>query len=149
MARLTHKLQRKPMAEINVVPYIDVMLVLLVIFMITAPLLNQGVSVNLPHAVSKPIAPKEKPPIIISVDSAGNYYLNIATKPKAPLMAAQLIAQLKQALADDHAKHQRRQVLVKGDDKVTYGKVMQAMSLIQAAGVDAVGLLTAPLKNPG
>ena len=81
----TKSVKKRPIAEINVVPYIDVMLVLLVIFMITTPLLSQGVNVNLPQAKAQPLTPKDKEPLIISVDAEGNYYLNIAENPDQPL----------------------------------------------------------------
>ena len=142
------KSRRSPLAEINVVPYIDVMLVLLVIFMITTPLLSQGVNVDLPHATSKPIATKKEEPIIVSIDAKGTYYLNISATPDQAIDASDLTSQVMAALqATNHAGNEPRQVLVKGDQSVDYGKVMQAMVLLQQAGVSGVGLITQPLEQ--
>lgn len=163
------------MAEINVVPYIDVMLVLLVIFMVTAPLLSQGVKVDLPQAQAKPLASDTPEPIIVSIDARGNYYLNISSNPNQPLappeLAAQVTSQLQPPLnpsttptdstaaAIPNANNnltKQRQVLVKGDKNVDYGKVVQAMVILKNAGATSVGLMTQedelkpspPLKNP-
>ena len=137
-----------PPAEINVVPYIDVMLVLLVIFMITAPMLSQGVTVDLPKAASQALKDTEQEPIIVSVDSQGQYFLNINTPPEAPIEAHALttrVAAELQLAAESHAP--ARLVLVKGDQGVPYGKVVVAMALLKQAGAEQVGLLTAP-PNP-
>lgn len=142
------KNRRSPMAEINVVPYIDVMLVLLVIFMIATPLLSQGVNVDLPHATSKPLASKQQEPIIVSIDAEGLYYLNISSTPEQPIDASTLTTQVTTALQQtSQASTEPRQVLVKGDQNVDYGKVMQAMVLLQQAGVPGVGLITQPLDQ--
>lgn len=133
----------RPLAEINVVPYIDVMLVLLVIFMITAPLLFQGVNVNLPTAAAKAIEQKPKEPIVVSIDAAGNYYLNISSTPSRIISAQDLYNRVVVELRNDQARNER-QVLVKGDRSVNYGKVMQAMVLLQKAGAKSVGLITKP-----
>src|ERR1700723_3490167 len=90
--------RRKLMGEINVVPYIDVMLVLLVIFMITTPLLSQGVNVDLPHASSKPLSAKQQEPIIVSIDATGLYYLNISPTPDQPIDATALTSQVTAAM---------------------------------------------------
>jgi len=132
------RVRKRPMAEINVVPYIDVMLVLLVIFMITAPLLTQGVKVDLPQAKAKQIKAQKQEPIIVSVDARGNYFLNIAPHPDRPLAARTLTDQISAEIK----RHRQRQVLVKGDKHVDYGKVVQAMVLLQQAGADQVGLMT-------
>lgn len=136
--------QRKTrlMAEINVVPYIDVMLVLLVIFMVTAPLLTQGVNVELPEASAKVLPPEAQPPMIVSVDAAGRLFLNVAQKPQLPLSAEQLVGEVTQNLKADAQQHHQRQVYVKGDRRVDYGKVVTTMTLLQQAGVDQVGLIT-------
>lgn len=134
--------RKRPMAEINVVPYIDVMLVLLVIFMVTTPLLAQGIKVNLPHATAEAIAPKSQAPIVVSVDAQGDYYLNIAKNPGVPLDAVTLQNQVASELQLAKQQGQTRQVLVKGDQSVDYGKVVQAMVLLQQAGADTVGLVT-------
>lgn len=137
------KNRRSPLSEINVVPYIDVMLVLLVIFMITTPLLSQGVNVNLPQASAQPISPKQQEPIIVSVDAKGQYFLNIAPHPQEPIEATDLVQAVSQALAQTNTAQEPRSVLVKGDQSVDYGKVVQAMVLLQQAGAPNVGLVTA------
>jgi biopolymer transport protein TolR len=136
--------QRKPMAEINVVPYIDVMLVLLIIFMVTTPLLTEGVKVNLPQAAAKTVDTKQQEPIVISVDAKGLYYLNINSHPDAPMVAEELANRVAAELELAKQSSKQRDVLVKGDKDVDYGKVMQAMVLLQQAGADAVGLITSP-----
>lgn len=133
--------RKRPKAEINVVPYIDVMLVLLIIFMVTAPLLSQGVKVNLPKASAQPIA-QNKEPIIVSVDAQGNYYLNIASNPNQAIDADSIINQVSAKLQQAQQEGAEQQVLVKGDQSVDYGKVMQAMVLLQQAGAPSVGLVT-------
>ena len=130
------------MAEINVVPYIDVMLVLLLIFMITTPLLTQGVQVDLPQAEAKPITRQEQEPIIVSIDANGNYYLNCASHPNQPVVADQLVRDISQALQKTSNATQSRQILIKGDKKVDYGRIVQAMVLLQKAGIENVGLIT-------
>lgn len=141
--------RKGPIAEINVVPYIDVMLVLLVIFMITTPLLSQGVKVNLPKAQAQALSSKQNEPIIVSVDADGNYYLNISPKPSQPIPAVTLQNLVSSALTTSQTSDQQRQVLVKGDKDVDYGKVMQAMVLLQQAGAQSVGLMTeSPEKKP-
>jgi len=124
------------------VPYIDVMLVLLVIFMITAPLLSQGVKVDLPNAKAKAISVKEKAPVIVSVDKQGQYYLNISQQPNIPLLPQQLITKIAAELTVAKQDGQHLTVLVKGDKAVNYEKVVQAMVLLQQAGVEKVGLMT-------
>jgi biopolymer transport protein TolR len=130
------------MAEINVVPYIDVMLVLLIIFMVTTPLLSQGVKVNLPQASAQTIPPKEQEPLIVSVDAQGNYYLNVSSTPNQPIDTTALAMQVANELQTSQQKGQSRPVLVKGDRDVNYGKVMQAMVVLQQAGAPSVGLVT-------
>ena len=138
MAR--QRIRKRPMAEINVVPYIDVMLVMLVIFMVTAPLLTQGVQVDLPTADAEPIDDKDKEPLVVNVDAAGNLYLNVGESPETPLDG--------ETLANNVAAVLRRQpgksVLVRGDHAVDYGTVVSAMVLLQSAGVPNVGLVTDP-----
>lgn len=136
------KTRKHRMAEINVVPYIDVMLVLLVIFVITAPLLSQGVNVRLPQADAKAIASKEHLPIIVSIDNKGLFYLNIMDNASAPLNEQELVNRVAAELAIAHQNNQNRMVLVKGDEDVPYGRVVGAMVLLQKAGVDQVGLMT-------
>lgn len=133
---------RLPISEINVVPYIDVMLVLLVIFMITAPILTQGVTVDLPKAQSETLKSGDREPIIVSVNVNGEYFLNISESPDTPLDPHTL--QVKVAAELNLAKENKQQlpVLVKGDMGVSYGKVVVAMSLLKQAGAEKVGLLT-------
>lgn len=131
----------RQLAEINVVPYIDVMLVLLIIFMVTAPLLFQGVDVNLPTASAKPLDPKLQEPIVLSIDAQGNYYLNIAQNPTRAISDTDLSNCVARALKRA-AGASGRQVLVKGDKNINYGKIMQAMVLLQRAGAPNVGLVT-------
>jgi biopolymer transport protein TolR len=135
---------RKSLAEINVVPYIDVMLVLLVIFMITAPLLSQGVTVELPQATAQTLT-QQKEPIIVSIDAAGRYFLNNAALPEQPLAAEQLKVDVAKKLTLAKQQGEVRSVLVKGDKRVDYDKVVQAMILLQQAGAPSVGLIT---QNP-
>lgn len=123
------------MAEINIVPYVDVMLVLLVIFMITVPVLTQGVHINLPQASSEPLPHDEKPPMVVSVDTEGAFFLDADKTPIAP---AELAVKVQAALRVDP----KRAILVKGDKAVAYGQVMKAMVLLKQAGVSKVGLMT-------
>lgn len=143
--KLTKKFRkRSAISEINVVPYIDVMLVLLVIFMITTPLLSQGINVDLPEAQAQPITHKQQEPIIVSVDAQGLYYLNIATTPDQPIDATTLRGEVSAALQKSASipHSELPQILVKGDQNVDYGKVVQAMVLLQQAGASNVGLVT-------
>lgn len=134
--------RRRPLvAEMNVVPYVDVMLVLLVIFMVTTPLLTEGVEVALPKAQANVISSEEQTPIVLSVNAKGEYYLNIADNPKAPISKEDILHRVAAQLKNDPD----RKVLVKGDEHVDYGAVIHAMVLLQAAGAESVGLLT---ENP-
>lgn len=131
-----------PMSEINVVPYIDVMLVLLVIFMITAPILTQGVTVDLPKASSASLKAADREPIIVSVNREGDLFLNLHTNPAAPIDAQTLMVRVAAELELAHQTGQSLNVLVKGDQGVPYGKVVAAMGLLKQAGAEQVGLLT-------
>jgi biopolymer transport protein TolR len=131
------------MADINVVPFIDVMLVLLVIFMITAPLLTQGVKVNLPKTAATALTEQQKEPLIVTVDLGGNFYLNLSDKPNQPITARTLSSLVTSQLAAQQTGTQRP-VLVRGDKNVNYGKVIEAMVLLQQAGAKSVGLITEP-----
>lgn len=139
---------RRPMSEINVVPFIDVMLVLLVIFMITTPLLTQGVKINLPQTDAKAIPPEQKEPLIVTVDAEGNYYLNISEKPNQPITERVLSNIVSQQLAGSENATEQRPVLVRGDKNANYGKVVAAMSLLQQAGAKSVGLITQQTTPP-
>jgi biopolymer transport protein TolR len=138
MAR--QRVRKRPMAEINVVPYIDVMLVMLVIFMITAPLLTQGVKVDLPEASAEPMPPEEQEPLVVNVDAAGTLYLNIADDPSKPISGEDLKLRVAAVLR----RRQDQSVLVRGDHAADYGSVVAAMVLLQQAGVPSVGLVTEP-----
>ena len=137
------------MAEINVVPYIDVMLVLLIIFMVTAPLITQGVKVDLPKATSKPLDKDEKEPLIVSIKEDGTYYINLGgekdkEQPVAPDQVGEKVAIVLRTTPDTP-------VYVGGDRKVPYGDVVKLMTILQAAGASSVGLMTEdpPLNAPG
>ncbi|HEV2287070.1 MAG TPA: protein TolR [Steroidobacteraceae bacterium] len=135
---------RRLMGEINVVPYIDVMLVLLIIFMITAPLLTQGVKVALPKAGAEPLEAQQLKPLVLSIDRQGRLYLNIGGDPRAPLDARTVAARAAAALRGNPA----RAVLVKADAAIAYGRVVEAMVILQQAGARQVGLVTEPLAPP-
>lgn len=136
------KKRERPISEINVVPYIDVMLVLLVIFMITAPMLSQGVTVDLPKAASQTLAPTDREPIIVSVNQQGTYFLNISSTPADSIESQALVVRVAAELELAKQSGQKLNVLVKGDQGVAYGKVVQAMALLKEAGAEQVGLLT-------
>lgn len=132
--------RRKPMGEINVVPYIDVMLVLLIIFMITAPMLTQGVKVNLPQAEAEPVEmPDENTePLVVSVDAEGRLYVAIGDRQDEPVSAQELIAKTMAVLR----RNPQTPVMVRADRAVNYGDVVTAMALLQKAGAPSVGLIT-------
>ncbi len=134
-----NRVRRRKVAEINVVPYIDVMLVLLIIFMVTAPLITQGVKVDLPQADAEPLSKDSKPPLVASVDAEGNYYLAVGTSKNEP-MSAEEVATLVAA----HLKVEpETPVVVNGDGAVSYDAVIQLMVMLQTvAGVPSVGLMT-------
>jgi biopolymer transport protein TolR len=131
---------RRLMGEINVVPYIDVMLVLLIIFMITAPLLTQGVKVDLPQAAAEPLEAQRIKPLVLSVDRAGRLYLNVGKDPQAALDENTVAARATAVLRAEP----QTQVLVKADNAVPYGRVVQAMVLLQRAGARKLGFITQP-----
>ncbi|MFC6672381.1 protein TolR [Marinobacterium aestuariivivens] len=134
--RQRHK--RKLNAEINVVPYIDVMMVLLVIFMVTAPMLTQGVDVELPKASADPVDTEDAEPMIVTVDADGQYYINIGGDEQAPVAVEDVGERVRKVLAANPEKL----LLVKGDKKVDYDKVVRLMVLLQQAGAPSVGLVT-------
>ena len=137
--------RRKPMSEINVVPYIDVMLVLLVIFMVTAPMLTQGVKVDLPETTSDPIQQdKDVESITVSVDSNGAYYLEVGDDASEPMALDEVRNQVAKILS----QRSNGEVLVRGDEYVDYGVVVRLMAELQAAGATGIGLITdAPNDN--
>jgi biopolymer transport protein TolR len=135
--------RRRPMGEINVVPYIDVMLVLLIIFMVTAPLLTQGVNVDLPDADAPPINVTQeanREPLVVSIDRAGVRYLNRGDTPESPVSDAVLREQLSLELAAAPGI----QVFIKADQQVAYGEIVSTMLVLQTAGASRVGFLTEP-----
>jgi len=131
------------MSEINVVPYIDVMLVLLIIFMITAPLLTQGISVDLPKAPAEALDPellKNNEPLVLSIDRDGNFYLNIGDNVDKPVADAD-VQQRGSAII---RQNPQTPVVVKGDQAVPYGRVVIGAALLQQAGATKIGFLTDP-----
>ena len=135
--------RRKLTAEINVVPYIDVMLVLLVIFMVTAPLMHLGVDIKLPQVAAKSLQ-QDKPPVLVSLDKDGNLYLTLGAAEREAIDADALVTKV----AAFERQNPGVPVLFGGDEDVNYGRVMQAMVLLQQAGVPNVGLMTQPPAQP-
>ena len=129
-------------SEINVVPYIDVMLVLLVIFMVTAPMLSQGVKVDLPQANAKPLESQKEEPLIVSLKSDGSLYLNLGGDQEQK----KSIEDIKLYIAKVVKAKPNTDVLVWGDSQVAYGNVVSLMTQLQQAGVAQVGLVTEPMK---
>jgi len=143
MAPLTRNRGRKMMGEINVVPYIDVMLVLLIIFMVTAPMLSAGIQVDLPKAAAEPLPP-DLEPLVLSIDAEGAMYVNIGDS-KAPQDADRVLEVVSAALR----REPERPVLVKADRTVEYGRVVEGMALLQQAGAQKVGFATeSPSRAP-
>ena len=128
------------MGEINVVPYIDVMLVLLIIFMVTAPMLSQGIKVDLPKAAAEPL-PADAEPLVLSIDPDGGMYLNIGD-PQAALDADRILELVSAVIR----REPERPVVVKADTTVQYGRVVEGMALLQQAGAQKVGFAT---QSPG
>lgn len=136
--------KRKLMAEINVVPYIDVMLVLLVIFMVTAPLLTQGIEVELPKAGAEPIDDvPNHPPLVISIDAEGNLYVNVGDNEDEPISGKEVVARVGAVLRN----RPDTPILVKADRSVPYGNVVGAMVLLQRGGAESIGFVTDPLDT--
>ncbi|MEJ6593330.1 MAG: protein TolR [SAR86 cluster bacterium] len=132
--------RRKPMAEINVVPYIDVTLVLLVIFMVTAPMMTQGINVDLPDAASGPLSVRENElTLVVSVKADSTYYINVGDEEESVALAliGERAAKIIQANPDI-------KVLVEGDQALSYGVVVGLMNVLQQAGARSVGLITEP-----
>lgn len=132
--------KRKPMAEMNVVPYIDVMLVLLIVFMVTAPLLMQGVRVELPKAPAEPMGEQDDEPLIVSVKADGTLYINIGDAEK-PRLLDDITGRVRKVMN----QKPNTKVLVWGDEAVRYGEVVTLMAALQSAGAPSVGLVT---ENP-
>ena len=141
---VTPNQKRRLMGEINVVPYIDVMLVLLIIFMVTAPLLTQGIKVELPKAGAEPIEDvSDSRPLVLSVDAAGNLYLDVGDDEDEPMAASDIVQRVGIVLRNKP----ETPVLVKADRAVQYGYVVGAMVLLQQGGADKVGFVTDPLDT--
>src|ERR1700692_2336616 len=139
--------RRKLMGDINVVPYIDVMLVLLIIFMVTAPLLQQGVKVELPKAAAEPLDAellKNANPLVLSIDRAGNLYLNVGSHPEVSLDEDTVGARAAAAMR----RKPDLPVLVKADRTIAYGRLIDAMVILQKAGAAKVGSVTDPPPGP-
>lgn len=135
--------RRKPMSEINVVPYIDVMLVLLVIFMVTAPLMTQGIKVDLPEAASGPLeVTDDEPMLVVSVKADGTYYINLG-EAEEPV----LLKEIGEKAAKVIAANPDIKVLVEGDKSLAYGVVVDLMHTLQTAGASNVGLITEPPRT--
>ena len=136
--------KRKLMGEINVVPYIDVMLVLLVIFMVTAPLLTQGIEVDLPKAAAEPIQDvPDSPPLVLSVDKEGNLYSKVGDDEDQPTTGEEVIRRVGIVLRTSP----ETQILVKADRAVPYGNVVGAMVVLQQGGAESIGFVTDPLDT--
>ena len=134
--------RRRAMAEINVVPYIDVMLVLLIIFMVTAPLLNLGVDIELPKSNARSLENKTDP-VVVTVDQDGAYFLTLGKAEREALDEATLVNKVSAFVRANPDVP----VLIGGDERVPYGRVYQAMVLLQQAGAPRVGLMSAPIEN--
>ena len=139
-----HRKRRKLKAEINVVPYIDVMLVLLIIFMVTAPLLNLGVDIQLPQSKAKSVQ-NDKEPAVVSVDKDGKLYLTLGPAKREPIEPQALVAKVSAFVRENP----QLQVLVAGDTRADYGRVYDAMVLLQQGGVAKVGLMSQPEQTQG
>ena len=142
MARVRKR--RRPMSEINVVPYIDVMLVLLVIFMITAPLLTQGVQVELPQADAELLPSEQDGPVVVTVNAAGELFIDVGEGKNQPVDPDTL----RQRVAAVLRNKPKTPIMIRGDARVGYGRVVEAMVLVQAGGAPSVGLITEPPEAP-
>jgi len=137
--------KRRLMAEINVVPYIDVMLVLLIIFMITAPLLTQGITVDLPDVGAEPLDPEllsENEPLVVSIDREGLVYLNVGGDPDDPIDEQTLLTRVAAVVR----QAPETPVLVKSDQAASVGQFARAMVLLRQAGAESIGMITDPLE---
>jgi biopolymer transport protein TolR len=137
------KLKRRPMAEINVVPYIDVMMVLLVIFMISTPLLTQGVKVDLPQASTESLEIEVADTLIAKVDQRGNLYLTLGNENEESVTRDSMLEQVKQFMSE----HPKTTVLVAGDEETEYRLVMDLLVLLSTADIPNVGLMTKPIEE--
>lgn len=133
--------RRKPMSDINVVPYIDVMLVLLVIFMVTAPLMTQGIKVDLPEANSEALKTEEDM-LVVTITAEGQYFLNIGEDQKT--MTLKEIGDFSSRII---AANPKVPVMIEGDHQLQYGRVVELMTVLQQAGAESVGLITEPPRR--
>ena len=138
-----HK-RRQLVAEINVVPYIDVMLVLLIIFMVTTPLLTEGVKIDLPQADAEPIKSTDNPPLVISIDKNGQFFLAEQGQQGFPLSDEELLTQSRAIILEQP----RLNIMVRGDRDIHYGRVIEAMVILKQAGAASVGLITEQKATP-
>ena len=137
---LQHRIRRRRrMAEINIVPYIDVMLVLLIIFMVTAPMLNLGADIQLPQSAAKALQ-DEKQPVLVSVDQQGGLFLTLGKSPRQQVDDETLVKEVSAFVKQDP----KVSVMLGGDKRVDYGRVNQVLGLLQQAGVAKVGLMSQP-----
>ncbi len=134
--------RRRAMADINVVPYIDVMLVLLIIFMVTAPLLNLGVDIELPKSNAKSLDQKTDP-VLVSVDDKGTMYLTLGAAPREEIDAQTLVTKVAAFVRQNPTVP----VLIGGDHRVDYGRIYDTMVLLQQAGAPRVGLMSQPTET--
>ena len=131
---------RRMMSEINAVPYIDVMLVLLVVFMITAPMMVQGIGVELPRTGDEPLDLDDQEPVIVSVDSEGRYFIDVGEDTHE----ATTLESVRERASRIQRNAPGTQFLVEGDEEVPYGRVIALMSALQGAGIERLGLVTQP-----
>ena len=143
MAEIGKRGKRRLNADINVVPYIDVMLVLLIIFMITAPLLSQGVEVDLPEVDSAESNVSDNP-LVVTVDGAGNFYLSHGEAGEREPVPAEEVTRVARIYLRNNPEPDKQVVYIRGDESVPYGRIMEAMALLKEAGADKVGLPTEP-----
>ncbi|WP_018624404.1 protein TolR [Kangiella aquimarina] len=142
MTQLVRRERRRPNAEINVVPYIDVMLVLLVIFMITAPLITAGIDVELPSAHAEPISPDEVTPFVVGVRADESFHMDIGSRQFRDMTLEELMS----VIAKEQQNTPNAPIMIKGDRNVPYGTIVELMDqLRQQFGVENVGLMTNPL----
>jgi len=132
--------KRRLMSDINMVPFIDIVLVLLVAFMVTAPLMMQGVQVHLPKTVSEPLKADKDNVLVVSVKSDGTYYLNVGTSNEKAISLKDMVNSVEKI----RRRAPETMILVKGDTNASYGKVITAMSGLQQAGITDIGLVTDP-----
>ena len=139
MAPQQRRTRRRRMAEINIVPYIDVMLVLLIIFMVTAPMLNLGADIQLPQSAAKSLQDQEKP-VLVTVDAQGQVFLTLGKSPRQQVDDATLVKDVGAFVKQDP----KVAVLLGGDKRVDYGRVNAVLGMLQQAGVAKVGLMSQP-----